>query len=538
MGSLDSSGSGKATPRKWSPEEDELLRVAVEFHDGRNWKAIAELVPGRNHVQCLQRWKKVLRPGLVKGHWTEREDKLLRRLVSEAPKNWGQVAAQIPGRTAKQCRERWCNHLDPRIKKSGWSAAEDAALLRLYSDVGQRWAAISKGLPGRTENAVKIRWKTLARIGGFDVEEDAVSGVSSRASGGTEVTSAKPADDEFVDASEYFKTAPPAPPSVKKPPPARRATAAPTPSPRPAPSPRMAAPAVKPPVAGPSPKAAHTGGGGRGKVTTPKAAPVDPNPGPPPRAFSSVAPPPTGKPPLGVSLTVSPEQRLAMQAAARHQAQQIAAANPSLDPRQLEQQIMAHIEAMHAQMARFGLPPLPPMPTDLPGLFPGAPPPGMFPPIPQGFYHPAHPQQQQAAQPQQAPQHPGYAPGRSFGYDSMSPMPPDAHMEFMDPQGMFTGMAGVDEYGKPGVLPIHPRAVSPWGWDKDFDSNPAYSGGGGGGGGMSLQGMMAAMHGGGGKPHSHEASELHQFLTGDMGGYVPDLGFDGLEHDALFSGRM
>lgn len=49
--------------------------------------------------------------------------------------------------------------------------------------------------------------------------------------------------------------------------------------------------------------------------------------------------------------------------------------------------------------------------------------------------------------------------------------------------------------------------------------------------------MMAAMNGGG-KAVGNEAQELHHFLGGDSGGYVPDLGFEGLEHDALFSGRM
>ena len=34
--------------------------------EGKNWKAIAEHVPGRNHTQCLQRWRKTLQPGLVK----------------------------------------------------------------------------------------------------------------------------------------------------------------------------------------------------------------------------------------------------------------------------------------------------------------------------------------------------------------------------------------------------------------------------------------------------------------------------------------
>ncbi|RHY35537.1 hypothetical protein DYB32_000009 [Aphanomyces invadans] len=92
-----------------------MLRQAVETHGERNWKSIAEIVPGRNHTQCLQRWTKVLAPGLIKGHWRPDEDDVLRQLVAEGRKNWGQVAARIPGRTSKQCRERWYNHLDPNI---------------------------------------------------------------------------------------------------------------------------------------------------------------------------------------------------------------------------------------------------------------------------------------------------------------------------------------------------------------------------------------------------------------------------------------
>lgn len=156
-------GRNRTEPRRWSTEEDDSLRTAVNRFGEKNWKSIAEHVPGRNHVQCLQRWKKVLRPGLVKGHWTGDEDALLRALVARGPKNWGQVASQIAGRTAKQCRERWCNHLDPRIKKGGWTALEDKALIEAHAHLGKRWAQISKYLPGRTENAVKIRWKSLTR---------------------------------------------------------------------------------------------------------------------------------------------------------------------------------------------------------------------------------------------------------------------------------------------------------------------------------------------------------------------------------------
>ena len=38
------------------------------------------------------------------------------------------IAAQLPGRIGKQCRERWFNHLDPDIKKGDWTPDEDAVL--------------------------------------------------------------------------------------------------------------------------------------------------------------------------------------------------------------------------------------------------------------------------------------------------------------------------------------------------------------------------------------------------------------------------
>lgn len=153
----------RTEPRRWTVAEDTALRAAVSRHDEKNWKAIAQYVPGRNHVQCLQRWKKVLRPGLVKGHWTGEEDNKLRVRIGQGFKNWTDVSKDIVGRTPKQCRERWCNHLDPRIKKGAWSPLENEALVEAQAYLGKKWAQISKYLPGRTENAVKIRWKSLTR---------------------------------------------------------------------------------------------------------------------------------------------------------------------------------------------------------------------------------------------------------------------------------------------------------------------------------------------------------------------------------------
>ncbi|CAI5747502.1 unnamed protein product [Peronospora destructor] len=147
--------------KRWTPQQDSMLRKAVEEFDQRNWKAIATRVDGRNHAQCLQRWNKVLKPGLVKGHWVYEEDMTLEQMVLQGCHSWGEVAAHIPGRTAKQCRERWRNHLDPSINKSPFTPAEDGVIQDGFEKMGNRWTQIADLLPGRTEDAVKTRWKAL-----------------------------------------------------------------------------------------------------------------------------------------------------------------------------------------------------------------------------------------------------------------------------------------------------------------------------------------------------------------------------------------
>ena len=46
--------------------------------------------------------------------------------------DWNDISNQIGGRTAKQCRERWQNHLDPLLKFGNWSAEEDTLLIRVF----------------------------------------------------------------------------------------------------------------------------------------------------------------------------------------------------------------------------------------------------------------------------------------------------------------------------------------------------------------------------------------------------------------------
>lgn len=90
------------------------------------------------------------------------EDTLLIQLVNSLPEDsWQEISTHFSGKTPKQCRNRWCNYVNPILKHGDWDTYEELVILQKYEEYGPKWAAISACLPNRSPNDIRYHWIQL-----------------------------------------------------------------------------------------------------------------------------------------------------------------------------------------------------------------------------------------------------------------------------------------------------------------------------------------------------------------------------------------
>jgi hypothetical protein len=164
-------GRASGCTGNWTAVEDSKLKDAVQTRCDNDWVVISLLVPSRTKKQCWHRWKHVLDPSIGRaigrmGKWTSDEDKKLKdAALTHSGKDWAAISLLVPGRTKNQCSHRWHEALVPNIgraseRKGTWAPDEGIKLRDAVQTHGDKdWAAISALVPGRTKRQCWQRWK-------------------------------------------------------------------------------------------------------------------------------------------------------------------------------------------------------------------------------------------------------------------------------------------------------------------------------------------------------------------------------------------
>ncbi|RMZ87857.1 hypothetical protein DV736_g4911, partial [Chaetothyriales sp. CBS 134916] len=95
----------------WTNIEDEILKASVSKYGLNQWARVSSLLARKTAKQCKARWTEWLDPGIRKVEWSKEEDEKLLHLAKLMPTQWRTIAP-IVGRTATQCLERYQRLLD------------------------------------------------------------------------------------------------------------------------------------------------------------------------------------------------------------------------------------------------------------------------------------------------------------------------------------------------------------------------------------------------------------------------------------------
>lgn len=100
----------------WRNTEDEILKAAVMKYGKNQWSRIASLLHRKSAKQCKARWYEWLDPSIKKTEWSREEEEKLLHLAKLMPTQWRTIAPII-GRTAAQCLEHYEYLLDKAAQR-------------------------------------------------------------------------------------------------------------------------------------------------------------------------------------------------------------------------------------------------------------------------------------------------------------------------------------------------------------------------------------------------------------------------------------
>ncbi|EKX74370.1 conserved hypothetical protein [Theileria equi strain WA] len=95
----------------WKNSEDEVLKAAIMKYGLKSWSRVSSLLVNKSAKQCKARWYEWLDPNVKKTEWSREEEELLLQLAKMFPTQWRTIAIRL-GRTAYQCQQHYERLLD------------------------------------------------------------------------------------------------------------------------------------------------------------------------------------------------------------------------------------------------------------------------------------------------------------------------------------------------------------------------------------------------------------------------------------------
>jgi hypothetical protein len=96
-----------------------------------------------------------------KAKFTPGEDERLRMMVEQlGPTDWLAISHAMPNRDARQCRERWMNYVNPVLLHVPWTPDEEHLLKEKFREYGAQWQVIALFFPTRSRNQIKHHWQS------------------------------------------------------------------------------------------------------------------------------------------------------------------------------------------------------------------------------------------------------------------------------------------------------------------------------------------------------------------------------------------